>query len=76
MFGRATIRLGIGPHSSSVYVTCGITNDVVFSHNEEYFAFAVVRGEVCYPRLPSLSYISFYFLCFFVYLFVFYWLLL
>jgi len=24
MFGRATIRLGIGPHSSSVYISCHV----------------------------------------------------
>ena len=32
MFGRATIRLGIGPHSSSVCVTLKILNTKISSH--------------------------------------------
>jgi len=29
MFGRATIRLGIGPHSSLIWVTPGLQSDLL-----------------------------------------------
>jgi len=57
MFGRATIRLGIRPHSSKIYAS--VHETAVYSYLRVFFHFFVTRINVCFV-MTSLHILQFY----------------